>query len=335
MKRLGPSLRLALAALAGLLVVASGAWGALALWFQPPWGRRWRGMICAMWIALVLALLAWAITWRSAWPLLGYAFATGGLLVWWQTIKPSHQRDWADDVSQLLRGRVTGESVTLEHVRNFRWRRETDYDMRWETRAYDLRQLSSAEVIQSFWSSRAIAHAMISFGFDNGEHVAFSVEIRRKRGEAFSSIGGFFKQFEMILMAADEADIVRVRTNVRGEDDYLYPLSISVDTMRSLFLAYVEAANQLADTPRFYNTVSSNCTTLVYRMGKRLDPGLPLDIRLLLTGYLAGYLYDAGALDHRLSLSEWTQRGHITERARMAGPEEDFSAAIRRVAGRD
>jgi hypothetical protein len=329
MKKLGLLMRLLAGALSGLVVFVSGAWGALALWYRLPGRRAARAVGSGVWLLLVVALVTLAARERAWWPLALYGLALLSLLGWWVTIRPSHDRVWADDVARLLRGTVQGHRVTLANVRNFRWRSDEDYDVRWETRCYDLDRLVSADAIQSYWGSAAIAHAMISFGFDDGRHVVFSVEIRKKRGERFSSIGGFFKQFEMILVAADENDIVRVRTNVRGEDDYLYPLTMTPEIMRSLFVSYVEAANALVETPRFYNTISSNCTTLVYRMAKRLHPGLTLDIRLLLTGYLAGYLYDNGALDPRLSLDAWRERARITGRARAIGAGEDFSQVIR------
>ena len=255
------------------------------------------------------------------------------MLIWWASIPPSNDRLWADDVSRPLSGAVAGSQVTLHQVRDFRWRSDDDYDARWETRRYDLDHLASADAMLSYWGSRAIAHAMISFGFDDGRHVVFSVEIRRKRGEEYSPIGGFFKQFETILVAADERDIIRVRTNVRGEDDYLYPLQMDQATMRGLFLSYVKAANRLADQPAFYNTVTSNCTTLVYRMARHLDPDLPWDVRLLLTGYLPEYLQKIGALDPRQPIDELRRRARITSRARRSQPQDDFSRVIR--AGRD
>jgi hypothetical protein len=214
-------------------------------------------------------------------------------------------------------------------VRDFEWRTEHDYDVRWRTREYDLDRLTGADAILSYWSGKAIAHAMLSFGFDDGRHVAFSVEIRRKRNEAFSEIGGFFRQFELVLIAAEERDIVRVRTNVRGEDAYVFPLRMTPDAMRSLFVSYVGAANELVRAPRFYNTVTSNCTTIVYRMAKRIDGALPFDLRLLLTGYLPEYLRDAGALDRRFGADEWRRLGRITSRAKATGAQDDFSASIR------
>lgn len=315
--------------LGALVAFLSGAWGALALWYQLPGGGVVRALGATAWIVAVLSLAAVALLRRTWWPLGGYALMYALLLAWWSTIAPTHQRAWADDVSRLLTGEVHGSTVTLHNVRDFAWRSDDDYDARWETRTYDLERLVSADAVLSHWGSKAIAHAMISFGFDDGRHLVFSVEIRKRRGQRFSSIGGFFKDFEAILIAAPERDLIRVRTNVRGEDDYLYPLSMSRGAMRALFLSYVDTANRLAATPEFYNTATSNCTTVVYRMARQLDPGLPWDVRLLLTGYLPGYLYQVGALDHRLTLDEWTRRARITERARASRPGEDFSAAIR------
>ncbi|MBU6249135.1 MAG: DUF4105 domain-containing protein [Xanthomonadaceae bacterium] len=307
--------------LLAVVVLASGAWGTLALWYRLPGGVLARALGSVLWSALVVGVFSLSLVRRSGWPLLAYLVAWALLLAWWASIRPSHDRVWADDVARLLHAEVHGSRVTLVNVRDFTWRRDDDYDVRWETQTYDLDHLVSADAILSYWGSRAIAHAMISFGFDDGRHVVFSVEIRKKRGEAFSSVGGFFKQFETVLVAAEERDIVRVRTNVRGEDDYLYPMTLERPTLRRLFLAYVEAANQLARRPAFYNTVTSNCTTLVYRMARQINPGLPMDIRLLLTGHLQGYLRDHDAIDTREPEAVQRARARITEKARRVGPD--------------
>ncbi|MBD8899751.1 DUF4105 domain-containing protein [Rhodanobacter sp. DHG33] len=312
-----------------LVALLSLAWGTLALWYRLPGGDAMRVLGAGLWCALALAFFALAIRRRTWRPLLGYVGMYALLLAWWSTIEPSNHRDWADDVSRQLTGEVHGDTVVLHNVRDFAWRSDSDYDIRWETQSYDLDHLVSADAVLSHWGSDAIAHAMVSFGFDDGRHLVFSVEIRKRRGQEFSSIGGFFKDFETTLVAAPESDLIRVRTNVRGEDDYLYPLAIDRGTMRGLFLSYVNTANRLATAPAFYNTVTSNCVTVVYRMARHLDPGLPMDVRLLLTGYLPGYLYKIGALDHRLTLAQWNARARITERARASKPGDDFSTAIR------
>jgi hypothetical protein len=321
--------RIALASVMAVVALVSGAWATLALWYQLPGGTWGRTAGSAAWVAMLVTLAAIAIARRSWLPLAIYAVLYVILLLWWISIPPSNNRAWADDVTRPLTGDISGSEVTLHQVRDFTWRSDSDYDAYWETRHYDLDHLATADAVLSYWGSKAIAHAMISFGFDDGRHVVFSVEIRRQRDEQYSAIGGFFKQFETILVAADERDIIRVRTNVRGEDDYIYPLRMDPATRRGLFESYVKAANALAAKPAFYNTITSNCTTIVYGMSKHLDPALPWDVRLLLTGYLPGYLHKIGAVDPQQSLEALTRRGRITERALHSKPQDDFSRVIR------
>jgi hypothetical protein len=305
------------------------AWGAFALWFQVPGGWVLESLAVGLWIAFTLVILIALWRGRLALGAVSFAVAFAVLLTWWSLIQPSNNRLWADDVAQTTTGVVEGDHVTVHNVRNFDWRTKTDYTQRWETRTYDLRRLNSLDMILSYWSMPAIAHVLISFGFDDGEHVVFSVEIRREKTESFSEIGGFFKEFELSVIACDERDVIRVRTNVRGEDDYLYRLHMPVDDIRSLFLAYVSQANDVARKPRFYNTITANCTTIIYHMMKRIVGRLPLDYRLLLSGYLPGYVYKVGGLDTRYSLEELRVLGRITERAKESDRRPTFSADIR------
>ncbi len=287
---------------ASLLVLLTALWACLALWYQLPGPPAVKIGAAILWAGFGLAAIALLWRGRAARALLSYAVGFAMLVAWWGTILPSQNRVWADDVARQLSGHVDGSVVTLQNVRNFDWRSDTDYTQRWETRRYDLDRIRSIDVALSHWSGPAIAHTLVSFGFDDGQFVTFSIEIRKERGESFSSIGGFFKQFELSLVAADEHDILRVRTNVRGEDIYMYRVSLPQAEMRSLFLAYVDEAASLVRAPSFYNTLTANCTTIVYALAKRIVPGLPMDWRLLASGYLPGYLYDVGALPAGYSL---------------------------------
>jgi hypothetical protein len=323
-------LRDAVRVLLTLIVGVAATWGAFALWYQLPSDHALRFVGATVWAAFGLTVLV--SLWgrriaRGFWAFFA-AFAT--LLVWWHFLPPSNDHIWADDVAQLTSGVVVGSQVTLHNVRNFDWRSDSDYTQHWETRHYDLDKLRSVDMIMSYWSGPAIAHMLVSFGFEDADYVVFSVEIRPRKGESFSEIGGFFKEYGLSIVAADERDVIRVRTNVRGEDDYLYRIQMPVSAMRSLFLAYIDQANRLVHAPRFYNTVTANCTTLVYHMMKRIVSYLPLNYSLLLTGYLPEYVYRIGGLDSHYSFEELRTRGRITERAKAADRSESFSTDIRR-----
>ncbi|MCL7714141.1 DUF4105 domain-containing protein [Stenotrophomonas mori] len=289
-------------------------WPLLALWcaasvagMRAPWSRRARGLAWGPWVIAVLALAAW-----------------------WSTLRPSHDRLWADDVARLLQVESDGRHVVLHNVRNFDWRSETDYTARWETREYDLETLASADLILSYWMGPHIAHTLVSFGFDDGRQLVFSLEIRKERHESFSAVGGFFRQYETVLVAADENDIVRTRTNARGEDVYLYRLGIGRPALRAMFLGYLDEAEALRGTPQFYNTLTSNCTTIVFDLARTIAPALPLDYRLLLSGHLAEYAGEVGGLAPGYSYAELQRAGRITDRARaFEGSADGFPRAIR------
>ena len=323
-------LRFTITLLVTLLIGLPAVWAALAIWYQAPGAQPLKTGMIVLWTAFGLAILMALWQGRPAMALLAFVLAFGAVVFWWRQIKPTNDRLWADDVARIMSGTIEGNQVTLHNVRNFDWRTNDDYTQRWETRVYYLDRLESVDMVMSYWDGWAIAHMLVSFGFDDGQYVAFSVEVRREKNKSYSEIGGFFKRYGLSIIAADERDVIRVRTNVRGEDDYLYRIRMPVPAMRSLFLGYVEQADRLVNEPRFYNTITVNCTTLVYHMMKRIVGYLPWSYRLLFTGYLPAYVYRVGGLDQRYSPAALRTLGRITDRARLSGLSNTFSEDIRR-----
>lgn len=315
-----------------VLLLATG-WAVLALHYRLPMAPAGKLIACVLWAAFGLAAIALLWWGQASRALLAYGAAFVVLLGWWTSLAPSNERPWADDVARHLQARVDGSRLTLGNVRNFDWRSDSDYTQRWESRSYDLERLRSVDMALSYWMGPAIAHTLVSFGFDDGqggtEQLAFSIEVRKERGESFSAVAGFFKQFELSLVAADERDILRVRTNVRGEDVYLYRVMMEPTAMRALLLAYVAEADALARQPRFYDTLTANCTTIVYEMARRIVGGLPLDWRLLASGYLPEYLHAVGGLVPGHTVQDLRSAGRITQRAQAADADPQFSRAIR------
>ncbi|MDI5936415.1 DUF4105 domain-containing protein [Halomonas kalidii] len=317
-----------------LALLLCTAWGALALGHRLPLPAVGRRLVVAGWVTAggIWLLLAWKGA-RLA-PLVGMVVQMAALFVWWRGLRPAKDLDWAEDVAHLATGELEGDRLTLHHVRHFTWLSADEAVAKWESRQYDLDRLASVDLFISSWGRPGIAHVLISFGFldeegGDGDFVAFSVEVRRERHERFSEIGGFFKQYELAIIAADERDAVRLRSNVRDERVTLYRVSLSPEDRRELLLALVKEAGRLDHEPRFYHTITANCTTLVFAMMRRIIEGLPMDHRLLLTGLLPGYVFDHGGLVEGYTLAELRRLGDITERARRAHEAADFSRRIR------
>jgi hypothetical protein len=301
----------------------------MAFWYQLPLPATARMIAIGIWAIFALGVLFLDIS-RRSWIARGvYLLALVIAALWWSSIRPSFGHEWAPDVEHIVTGTRDGDIVTLTNVRDFDWTTEAEFTPRWKTRRYDLSKLDSVDLFLSYWAGPAIAHTLVSFGFEDGEHVVFSAEIRKQKGEKFSSIGGFFKEFDLALIAAEERDIIRLRTNIRGEDVYRYPIPMSDSTMKELFWSYIETGNELASVPTFYNTVTANCTTVVFRLLRALDPALPFDYRILLSGYLPGYIMDHQGVETGLSEAEFRRRAAISALGKAAGDDADYSTAIR------
>lgn len=316
--------------LLSLILLVMSIWGALALHYQEPLEPIWTRALIALWS--ILSLLFLFSLWRQRYLInFGYFLLMFCmLLLWWSSIKPTHDKDWADDVMYMASGKIEGNIATVNNVRNFKWRGETAYIPKWETRSYDLNKIQSLDLLTSQWGIDAIAHVLVTFGFSDGQFLTFTVEIRKTKNQSFDSFAGFFKAYELSIIATDERDAVGVRPNIRGEDTYIYRLSMPPETLRQLFVAYIQKANELVEQPQFYNTVTANCTTIVFDMMERISGKIPFDYRVLATGYLPSYVEELnGFYAKDVPLEELTQRGWINKRSKAAMNLNNYSQQIR------
>jgi hypothetical protein len=319
--------RLLLGALGWLLLLLAVVWSAAALWIDGPASRWLAGLLV---LGLLMALAAVLITVRPPVRAAGVVLAlVAAVGVWWSTVPASNDRDWMPDVARLPSATFDGDQVTIHNVRNFEYRSETDFSGRWETRTYDLSKLRGADIYFSFWGPTAIAHTVASWDFGDGQHLAISIETRKERGESYSALLGFFHQYELYYVVADERDVIGVRTNHRGERVFLYRTQAPPETARALLLDYLKEVNRLNEEPRWYNALTHNCTTTIRDHARQVGPVQPWSWQLLANGYLDRLWYDRGVLDRSLPFDELRARSDITERAKAAGTDDHFSERIR------
>jgi Domain of unknown function (DUF4105) len=316
-------------ALLAVVIALTGGWCALAVWFRFSAGETVRDVLAGAIVVLAVATMACLATSRRWLALAAYAALFVVVLAWWTTITPSNDRDWTPDVARSVTATIDGDRLVVSNVRNFNWRSDTDFDQRWEQRSYDLSHVANVDLILSYWAGEAIAHLIVSFGFEDGERLAFSIETRKQRDEAYSTIAGIFRQYELAIVAADERDVVRVRSNVRGEDVRIYRLRMPPKYAQALLREYLADANDLARHPRWYNTLTGNCTTLVFGMLRVIRPGLMPDYRVLLSGYLPNYAYELGATDTSMPFERLRELSRIHDKAARADAAPDFAARIR------
>jgi len=318
-------LRVILWILAWIVALGCAAWAFGALLYDFPVGKivvAW-GFVGVLHVAIFFL--------RGAAKKIGAVFLGFTLvLAWWLTLKPSNQGKWLPDVAETAWAELNGDEVMFHNVRNCDYRTETDYTPHWETRTVRLSQITGVDLAINYWGSPLIAHPIASFQFADAAPLCFSIETRKQVGQTYSAIGGLYRQFALIYIVADERDVVRLRTNYRqGEDIYLYRTTVPPERARQRLLEYVTTLNTLRQQPRWYNALTTNCTTSI----RSQHPGkerIPWDWRILLNGKADEMLYEQGAIvTAGLPFAELKQRSLIDERAKAADKDPEFSTRIR------
>ncbi|MHC1767274.1 MAG: DUF4105 domain-containing protein [Verrucomicrobiia bacterium] len=316
-----------------LFLLLGTLWAAAALWFdvRVTWLRL---PLTATYVVAVLAV--WVFMKGIC---LKLGLTAGGfalVLAWWFTLQPSNDRDWQPDVAVLSYADIDGNKVVVHNIRNCGYRTETDFDVRHYDKTFALDQIRTVDLSMTYWGSPNMAHTMMSFGFESGEYLCFSIEARKEKGEGYSAVKGLFRQFELVYIAADERDLIRLRTDYRqGEEIYLFRLNGSPAQVRALFLDYLRRMNSLRQRPEWYSALTHNCTTSI-RLQRAAADRAPWDWRMLVNGHGDELLYERGMIATNLPLAELKQRAHINARPRAAVQDANFSRLIRQgVPGTD
>lgn len=330
--RAGKLIRGAGLVILSLALLCASVWGAGLLYFTDPFGAGARAATATLPVIVGFGVIVslFVARWRRA-GLVAAAVMVAILVACWSAIRPSNEREWHADVARLAYAEIRGDLVTVRNIRNFDYRTETDYTTRYYDRTFDLRKLDGVDLVAVYWMGPAIAHLFVTFGFGD-EHLAVSIEARKERSESYSTLGGFFRQYELIYVVGDERDLIRLRSNYRNdppEDVYLMRINAPIENGRRFFLDYIEAINSLHDRPRFYNTLLTNCTTNILLHSRVNEGHLAYSWKVLMSGYAPEYVYEAGRLDTSLPYPELMRRSRINDAARAADQASDFSRRIR------
>jgi Domain of unknown function (DUF4105) len=302
------------------------AWATLAIYYSNlPWAGVRLGLAAAFAAFAVWAV--WVSRQRRMSVIVIVLFL--GVVAWWTTIRPSHDRNWRPEVAVMPRAFIDGDRVRITGVRNFDYRTRNDFTVHYEEREVLLSHLTALDFYVSYFSEGPIGHTFLSFIFDNAPPLSISIETRPEVGEGFAPVASLFKQFELIYVVGDERDIVGVRTNHRREAVYLYRLNTSADDARRLLMIYLTRINELADRPEFYHLLTNSCTINIIRYANAAGRVGRFDIRHLLNGLIDSYLYHSGRIDTTLPFDELRRRSLINEAAQAADGAPDFSERIR------
>ena len=247
-------------------------------------------------------------------------------------IAPSNYREWSPSLAKAPKATIIANKASIRNVRHCSYLSDDDYTVSYAERQYDLDQLISVDfLVVPFQNNSLIAHTMLSFGFDNGEHVCVSAEIRTEKDEEYSSWLGFVRQYELCYVVGDERDLIPLRTEHRDAEVYVYPTTATPEQARSLFFDVMRRVNKLAQSPEFYHTLTNNCTINIARHVNQLRPNrVPYSLSVLLPGLAPRYAYQLGLLDQSLPFEELQARAKVNDYVVEFLNDPDFSRQIRK-----
>jgi hypothetical protein len=249
---------------------------------------------------------------------------------WYFSRTPSNERVWALDQQVLPYAEFDGDKVSVFNIRNFTYESVKEYTPAYYDKTFNVNDLQSLDYIVEPFGNMGAAHTFLSFGFENGDYLAISVEIRKEVGETFSPLKGLLRSYELMYVVADERDVVQLRTNYRKNNVYLYPVIASTDSIRLLFVDMLTRANALRERPEFYNTLTNTCTTNIAKHVNDISPKqIPWDLRLLMPENSDALAYELGLIDNSIPLEDLRKQHLITGKAEMYSTSENFSELIR------
>jgi hypothetical protein len=315
----------------------AGAWTTLGLFYTTP-GPAWlRGGLAAA--AMTLFIVAWRRRrTRGRWLIAGAAVAVAYAGYHFLALKPQRTRDWAIDHAVMPQVQIDEPLVRVRNARRFTWRSERDFTPGYYDAVYDLEKLDSMHyTVAPFSKGGGLAHVFLCFGFADGQHVAISVEARRRRDQAYEPVASLFRRYQLMYVVGDERDIVGLRGVAAKGRVQLYPARTTPPRRRAIFLDMMRRAAELDERPEFYNLATSNCMSNILVHLRRLNEGvdgagkrpIPNELRLALTGFSDRVAYDLGYLDTDLPFAQAREVFRIDERIRRHLGDADFSQRIR------
>ena len=299
--------------------------GAGALYYstlQP----EWLLLLCTGVFVVAAGLAIFVMPFRAGVVL--WAVIMIAVLLWYLNDPAKNNRDWAPEYKVTATVTQDAGMITFHNIRNFSYRSETEMTPHYYDATFRLDTLETVDLVSSYWAGDTIAHIFLTFGFQDGRHIAISIETRRQKRFVYSTIAGFFHHYELMYVVADERDLIGVRTDIRRERVYLYRLEIPPSRSQALFLSYVNEIDKLSRHPQWYNTLTDNCTTGILKRAEA--PGrVKYDWRVVLSGYAPEYAYDRGLLNNSMSFAELRQKSLIV---RPAGAviTDSYSSDIRK-----
>lgn len=270
-----------------------------------------------------------------AWFLLIAALLFAFTLLFISFKQPSNDRVWEEESAILPDIAIEGDVITIKNFRDWRYSATDKVSRGYLTRTIDVKDITGVQfLISPFGMDGKAAHTFFSFEIKDAPPVSVSIEARREASETYSAFKGLFNNYELWYAWGSEEDFVARRAVYYDDPLLMYPLNVSAETAQKLLIDMAHDTDSLETEPRWYNTFSSNCTSLLATAANHVNKGsIPWNYSMFVTGYADDYLYKLGIIPHDLPFSEEEKKYSIAdivkEIYKADAPLGEFSEELR------
>jgi len=256
--------------------------------------------------------------------------------VWFTRIRPrvpSTEADWNTDCEFQSKAIIDEHHITFTKIRDFTWRTTRDRDEKWDDNVkFDLREIKDVWfIVDHFHKIHGLAHTFLSIEFNDGRCISISFEARRVKGKRYHPWKGLWRSYELYLLIGYERDLLGLRTNARGNKDFLFRAVTPPGKDRQLLLAIAQKMNQLSETAEWYHSFFTTCNTSIVKVVNKITPGrIPFIWRNFLPGYTPKAAFKLGLIEDWGGLEKTLQLARVDELAKDWDGKSDYSTFIRK-----
>ena len=259
--------------------------------------------------------------------LLGTVAAFGIFLLAVATRQPRHDRDWYPHLSRLPHVTLEDGVFSIAPYSNWTYAEDAPQAQVWTAvpphRVSDVRRVWFVK--EPHPGLPVMAHTFVLFEFGEGDLIGLTIEARKETDETYSALAGAFNKFELLYDWASPRDLMTRRAVMMDRELYMYPLQLSQGEAEAYLTALLEKTMSIERRPRFYNTLTSNCTN---ELAKAAD--MPWDPAFIFTGWSDAALYRLKRIAGEGGFADVQDRARIDDRVREIAdlPEAAFNAAL-------
>ncbi|RJU82650.1 MAG: DUF4105 domain-containing protein [Candidatus Poseidoniales archaeon] len=258
------------------------------------------------------------------------------LMIWFIRVRPRQPQltaNWNSDCEFITTTEIVDSKITFRNVRNFLWRTTKDRDESWiDELTVDTEEIKDIWfIVDHFHSLHGLAHTYLTFEFNDGTCLSFSFEARRRVKHRYHPWDGLWRNYELYLLVALESDMTGLRTNARGNKDYMFRAITPPEKDKHMLIRMAQKANQLSQEPEWYHSLLTTCNTSIVRMVNRVTPGrVPFLWRNFLPGYTPRAALKLGLIEDWGGLETTLEKARIDLVAQQWNGEGSYSEMLRR-----